>query len=200
MKNSLENSVTNEYNRILAIKGLVFETADLVYDMMNVPFHAFTKFLALKKNREDNGTAIVLRDLEGNFILAGIVKYHEPEREDQAGNWSYEYTFNEEDIKESTNYNVTDSSFIEVLQLIAIKHNLTITEMDFAIDLVLSFFTALINVLKQNASSSEECEIEHDGYFVAVSVVENDEVLLSLTPDGAMKRLIKDDTTLEETI
>ena len=65
-------------------------------------------------------------------------------------------------------------------------------------DLVVSFFTALQNVLEQNVTPTEECEIESEGFFVAVAAVEGDEKVYNIIPSGEMKRLIKDDSTLEE--
>lgn len=170
---------------------------EIINDMMRVPVHAFSKYLGLKKNREDNGTSLVLRDEKGNFIIAGVVKYHAPEKEDQAGNWSYEFTFNEEDIKETHQYIVTDAAFMEVLAAVGRTHQCIITDMEFAIDLVIGFFTALKNVLEQNVTPTEEFEIESEGFFVATAAIEGDEKAYSLVPSGEMKRLIKDDSTLE---
>ena len=196
MKTTLENAMPIEYNRVLALRGLTLES-DLIDDVMKVPVHAFSKYLGLKKNREDNGTSLVLRDEKGNFIIAGVVKYHAPEKEDQAGNWSYEFTFNEEDIKDTHQYIVTDAAFMEVLSKVAINHQVVITEMEFALDLIIGFFTALKNVLEQNVTPTEEFEIESEGFFVATSAIEGDEKVYSLVPSGEMKRLIKDDSTLE---
>lgn len=197
MKLTIENALPTEYNRVLSLRGLVLE-AEIINDMMKVPVHAISKYLGLKKNRnDDNGTALVLKDEKGNFIVAGVVKYHKPEKEDQAGNWSYEFTLNPEDVKEAHQYTITDSSFMEVLQNVSTEHSVVITDMEFAFDLVISFFTALKNVLEQNVTSTEECEIESEGYFVATSAIEGDEKVISIVPSGEMKRLIKDDSTLE---
>ena len=198
MKTTIEKALPVEYNRVLSLRGLMLED-DVMGDMMKIPVHAFSKYLGLKKNRDDeNGTALVLRDEKGNFIIAGVVKYHKPENEDQAGNWSYEFTFDEEDVKEAHQYIVTDASFMEVLQNVAIEHSISITEMSFAFDLVVGFFIALKNVLEQNVTPTEEFEIEAEGFFVATAVIEGDEKVYSLVPSGEMKRLIKDDSTLEE--
>lgn len=196
MKTTIENALPVEYNRVLSLRGLMLES-ELINDMMKVPVHAFSKYLGLKKNRDDNGTALVLRDEKGNFILAGVVKYHKPENEDQAGNWSYEFTFDEEDVKEAHQYLVTDAAFMEVLQKVAVNHSVVITDMEFAFDLIVSFFVALKNVLEQNVTPTEECEIESEGFFVATAAVEGDEKVFSIVPSGEMKRLIKDDSTLE---
>lgn len=196
MKLTIENALPTEYNRVLSLRGLILET-DIMNDMMKVPVHAISKYLGLKKNRDDNGTALVLRDEKGNFMLAAVVRYHKPEKEDQAGNWSYEFTMNEEDVKEAHQYIITDAAFMEVLQNVSTEHSVVITDMEFAFDLVISFFVALKNVLEQNVTSTEECEIESEGYFVATSAIEGDEKVISIVPSGEMKRLIKDDSTLE---
>lgn len=196
MKTTIENALPVEYNRVLALRGLILEP-EIMSDMIKVPVHAFSKYLGLKKNREDNGTSLILRDEKGNFIIAGVVKYHAPEKEDQAGNWSYEFTLNEEDIKETHQYIVTDAAFMEVLSAVAISHQVVITDMEFALDLVVGFFTALKNVLEQNVTPSEEFEIESEGFFVATAAIEGDEKVYSVVPSGEMKRLIKDDSTLE---
>lgn len=196
MKVTIENALPIEYNRVLALRGISLEN-DLINDTMKTPVHAFSKYLGLKKNREDNGTSLVLRDEKGNFIIAGVVRYHAPEKEDQAGNWSYEFTFNEDDIKETHQYIVTDAAFMEVLKKVAVNHNIVITDMEFAIDLIIGFFVALKNVLEQNVTDVEEFEVESEGFFVATSAIEGDEKVYSLVPSGEMKRLIKDDSTLE---
>ena len=196
MKTTIENALPVEYNRILAMRGVKLED-EVMDDTMKVPVHAFSKYLGLKKNREDNGTALILRNEKGNFIIAGVVRYHAPEQEDQAGNWSYEFTFNEEDVKEAHQYVVTDAAFMEVLQAVATSHNIMITDMEFALDLIVGFFTAIKNVLEQNVTPSEEFELESEGFFIATSAIEGDEKVYSIVPSGEMKRLIKDDSTLE---
>lgn len=196
MKTTIENALPVEYNRVLSLRGIVLED-EIMNDTMKVPVHAFSKYLGIKKNREDNGTALVLRDEKGNFMLAGVVRYHAPEKEDQAGNWSYEFTFDEEDVKEAHQYVVTDAAFMEVLQGVATSHNIMITDMEFALDLIVGFFAAIKNVLDQNVTAAEEFEIESEGFFIATAAVEGDEKVFSIVPSGEMKRLIKDDSTLE---
>lgn len=196
MKQTIETALPLEYNKVLALRGLTLDD-NIMNDMLKVPVHAFSKYLGLKKNREDNGTALVLRDEKGNFIIAGVVKYHAPENEDQAGNWSYEFTFNEDDIKDAHQYIVSDTNFIEVLAETATSHNIVIKDIEFALDLMIGFFVSIKNVLEQNITAAEEFEIESEGFFIATAAVEDDEKVFSIVPSGEMKRLIKDDSTLE---
>ena len=193
-----KNALPEKYNQALALSGIFLEQ-DIMEDMIKVPVHAFSKYLGIKKNcNDENGTALVLRDEKGNFVLAGVVKYHKPENEDQAGNWSYEFTFDEEDIKNAHQYLVSDSSFIQLFSRVSINYSLAIKDEKFITDLVYAFFVALKNLLEENVSPTEEFEVELEGYFVASSAIEGDEKVFSLVPSGEMKRLIKDDSSLEE--
>ena len=192
-----KNALPEKYNQVLVLSGIYLEQ-DIVEDFMKCPVHAFSKYLGIKKNSSDeNGTALVLRDVKGNFVVAGVVKYHKPENEDQAGNWSYEFTFNEEDIKDTHQYLVSDASFIELFSKVALNYSLALKDPKYITDLVYGFFAALKNLLEDNASPTEEFEVEMEGYFVASSAVEGDEKVYSLVPSGEMKRLIKDDSSLE---
>jgi hypothetical protein len=51
--------------------------------------------------------------------------------------------------------------------------------------------------LEANAKDGEEFTVEHEGYFLATAAVEDGVVEKSFLPDGAMKRLIKDDAATE---
>lgn len=198
MKTTIENALPLEYNRVLSLRAMTLED-EVMTDTLKIPVHAISKYLGLKKSREDeNGTSLILRDEKGNFIIAGVVKYHAPEKEDQAGNWSYEFTFNEEDVKNTHQYLVTDAMFMKVLQETATAHNISIVHTDLALDLMIGFFESIKNVLNQNVTATEEFEMESEGFFIATAAVEDDEKVFSIVPSGEMKRLIKDDSTLED--
>ena len=50
----------------------------------------------------------------------------------------------------------------------------------------------------EEAIANETVDIELKGYAVFSVSVENDEKVFAVTPDGAMKALIKDDSALED--
>ncbi len=89
-------------------------------------------------------------------------------------------------------------SFIQLFSRVSINYSLAIEDEKFITDLVYAFFVALKNLLEENVSPTEEFEVELEGYFVASSAIEGDEKVFSLVPSGEMKRLIKDDSSLEE--
>ena len=55
----------------------------------------------------------------------------------------------------------------------------------------------LVQVLDAEAVANDTVDIELKGYATFSVSVENDEKVFAVTPDGAMKALIKDDSALE---
>ena len=56
----------------------------------------------------------------------------------------------------------------------------------------------LKDFLDQNAVEGSTFELKHDPYFVATVDVIDGEKVMSFIPDGAVKRLIKDDDSSSE--
>ena len=54
----------------------------------------------------------------------------------------------------------------------------------------------LIGVLDRESNDTEQVDIVLEGYFVASAAVEAGEKVLAITPDGAMKKIIKSDVAL----
>ena len=190
--------VIPEYTHLLQTKFVFIDREDVLKDLLKIPVHAIAKYLGLKKSRQDeNGTALAVREDDGTLIIAGVVKYHKPEKEDQAGNWSFEFVFEEEDIKDAHTYLIIDTSFEEILQKVSIEHRVGINNKQYASVLITCLFNAIKNTLRANVTPTEEVEIECEGYYTAIASVEGDEVVLALLPSGEMKRLIKDDSYLE---
>lgn len=167
----------------------------VIYDTV---IKAMTDFLSQVKSKE-NKTALAIKDLKGNLVLAGIVTYHKNENEEMPGNWSYELTFNEEDLEGSKVSLSTDPHFQKVF--CKTLENLYSLLLDDALAMQ-PVIEEGMNVLKQwldtNAKETEEISVEQPGFFVASISVENGEKVIAIVPDGAMKRLIKDDSALEE--
>lgn len=154
--------------------------------------------LALTKSK-DIKTAVAIKDLKGNLLLAGVVNYVPNENEDMPGNWNYVFTVDEEDIKEANVIDSGDTRFQKVFARTA--YDLYHIEFFGGIYIQTALETA-VNTLMQwldvNASETEEIEVQEEGYFLASVVVEGGEKVISIVPDGAMKRLVKDDSALEQ--
>ena len=192
-----ETSIPANFSQVMTTIGRRVEPdrVGIVYDTLLM---AMSDFLAQVKSKE-NKTAIAVKDLKGNLLLAGIVNYHKNENEDMPGNWSYELTFNEDDLNGCNVSLSTDPHFNRVfLKTLENLHGLLLDD-----PIVMQpMIEEGINVIKQwldvNAKENEEVSVEHPGFFVASVSVENGEKVYAIVPDGAMKRLIKDDSALEE--
>lgn len=173
-------------------------TLEEVLATYQITTFAFAEFLGLNKSKS-NPVALVVTDLKGEFKLGGLITYHPNEDENEPGNWSYVMTFNETDIPKNANvFNVTDIQFQRIWNQTG--DNLHEMQVKNPMDLQGIIEEAAIMLkhwLDENAKDKEEVTLELPDYFVATVRVENGEKIFSITPDGPMKKLIKDDSALE---
>ena len=186
--------------------GYAFGGDDIPERMLKSFIAATSVYLGKVKVSDPNvASALVLTDESGNFEFAGIVEYHEnEENKDEPGNWSYVLTLNEEDLtdlentKEVKKYLYGDDAFKVILDKVAYD----IGGIEFHKD---SFMYAcckilvetIVQVLDAEAVANDTVDIELKGYVTFSVSVEGDEKVYAVTPDGAMKKLIKDDAALE---
>ena len=186
--------------------GYAFGGDDIPERMLKSFIAATSVYLGKVKVSDPNvASALVLTDESGNFEFAGIVEYHEnEENKDEPGNWSYVLTLNEEDLtdlentKEVKKYLYGDDAFKVILDKVAYD----IGGIEFQKD---SFMYAcckilvetIVQVLDAEAVANHTVDIELKGYVTFSVSVEGDEKVYAVTPDGAMKKLIKDDAALE---
>ena len=186
--------------------GYAFGGDDIPERMLKSFIAATSVYLGKVKVSDPNvASALVLTDESGNFEFAGIVEYHEnEENKDEPGNWSYVLTLNEEDLtdlentKEVKKYLYGDDAFKVILDKVAYD----IGGIEFQKD---SFMYAcckilvetIVQVLDAEAVANDTVDIELKGSVTFSVSVEGDEKVYAVTPDGAMKKLIKDDAALE---
>ncbi len=155
-------------------------------------------FLRIVKNK-NAGAAVVFDNAKGEMILAAVVKYNDNDTGEGSGNWNYFFTFDKKDIEGMTTYSVNSTQLQSAFNDRAFESY----NASFPTTIVLSqyavlFASLLSEFLEANASDSEEFTVEHEGFFVATSAVEDGVVVKSMIPDGALKRLIKDDAATEK--
>ena len=194
-----ESSIMVNYVKNINEKGvgLVDEKNDTL-DIYKGLFTSISDFLGQVKNKKEK-MALSINDLKGNLKLAAIVAYHpNEENEELPGNWSYEFTTDANDIEGIQTYQSTDPQFQQVLARVLHKsYSITIKNAIYSQVLIFAAITTLLDWLDVNAKEGEEVSIELEGFFVASVAIENGEKIISIVPDGAMKRLIKDDSALE---
>ncbi|MGL5750093.1 MAG: hypothetical protein ACRCXT_06170 [Paraclostridium sp.] len=184
-----------------AVQVALTKDVDITTDQAKYTYEAVIKamsdFLGQAKSR-DHKTAIALNDLKGNLVVAGVVTYHKPETEGAEGNWSYVLTFDPTDLQDAKVHLVTDPHFETVFdKVMRQSYGLAVGYILQLCPTMIELFNVLKHWLDINAKDNEEVELDHPGYFKATVVVENGEKILSITPAGEMKVLIKGDAALE---
>ena len=176
--------------------GTLLEPTD-VLRIVETVVAGSSDFLAQVKSK-DAGVALTFDNTKGEMIMAAVVVYNENEDGDGQGNWNYFFTFDPKDIEGMRHYQI---SLTQVHSVIA-RRGYELCRIRFATPNLITeysviFATLMREFLETNAKDGEEFTVEHEGYFLATSAVEDGVVEKSFLPDGAMKRLIKDDAATE---
>lgn len=192
-----ETSIPNNYSMNIRNDARMDITPDDVEMLYNVLFASFSEFLAQVK-KKDKTIALVMEDLKGNFLMAGIINYTENENKDMPGNWTYEMTFDADDIKNvDVTYKTTDTQYEVVVANTAYRvSSIRFASPTYVHDIIITAVKTLQKYLDENASETETKEVELPGYFTATVTVKNGKKKMAITPGDAMKRLIKDDAGL----
>lgn len=163
-------------------------------------FLAIGDFLRGVKKKKAK-TCLVVSDIAGDFIMAGVVEYNESEDKESQDNWNFYFTFNEEDIKDATNKHVsTETPFKVVLGKRLAENSLKISESEYIDPMVCMLCNKISSFLDQNAKKDEEVELVLDEIFIATVAIEDDKPVKSLLPGGEVKYLIKDDASTEKDV
>lgn len=192
-----ETSIPANYSMDIRNKARMDIDKEEVEKLYDILIGSFSTFLSNVKAK-DKSVALVMEDLKGNFKFAGVVSYHENENKDMPGNWSYELTFDEADIKDiPVVFKTLDTKFEVVVADVAHKlHKMKIASPTYIHDIFIVCIDVLLKYLDENATEAETKEVELPSYFVAsVSVVDGKKEM-SIVPGDAMKRIIKDDAAL----
>ena len=176
---------------------------NIIWEAINVnPFYsglfaAMGEFLSIQKNTEKK-SALVIKNIKGDFLMAAIISYHvteeETSEETTPDNWYLAFTTFEEDIKDiECVYSSNDLSFQTVLSTcLHSLYGIRFVFPQYIHTLIVTAIESLINWLDANAKADEVTEIECEGYFVASVAVEGDEKVIAITPSGELKKLIKE--------
>lgn len=188
-------------------KGFTFRDDDMPERIYKAVIAAVSTYLGkVKVANPEQAVSLVLTDINGSFKFAGIVEYHENENnKDEPGNWSYVLTFNEEDLesvskkRDLKKYLFGDDAFKNILDTVAYDvASIQFEHSRYMYDACLIAVDTLIGVLDKEAKENEVVDIEMPGYFVASVAVESGVKVFSITPEGAMKELIKGDIDLDK--
>lgn len=182
----------------MTTNGILWDT-EATEPLYKSIFLSMARFLGMTKKKNELGVSLIYRDIKGNFILAGIVKYHEPESEETEtpGNWSFEITTNEDDVKGTQEHSSQDEYYKAIfLDTAKEKFRFHLIHPHMYVPLISIPLQTLVDWLDKNAISATPVDIELEGYFLASAGVENDTKQIGIVPDGEMKHIIKNDADL----
>lgn len=186
-----ETTLIGNFIQEARVKSMNITLTDAI-EIIQTTIAATSDYLSQVKSKDEK-TALVFEDIKGNMIAAGIVEYVEGE-DGNPGSWAYYYSFDEKDIEDAKKFSIYSSGPKQIYTNRAFDdYRMKFTSPDFIAQLVTIFMEVFVDFLDQNANENNKFSVEHEGFFVATVEVVDGEKVMNLIPDGAMKRLIKDD-------
>lgn len=173
-------------------------------------FSAFASFLGMVKNK-DTTTAVVIKDIYGEFCFGAFVQFHKSEEEGtDEGSWTLNYTFDKNDIEDS--WKVYD--FAEDMEVANNFYTVAYTKygMGFATqpkddnnakpegsaqDLVTIIFNMIKEYMRANITIDPQLDIT-DIATLTAAVADDNSVVIGIEPSALMKQYVKDDADIKE--
>ena len=208
-KNFEETGMKQAYTINLSAIGYKFREDDIPERLIKSFIASVATFLGkVKITSANEAVALVFSDMAGNFKMAGIVEYHEnKENNDEPGNWSFVMTFNEDDvtdlekIKSVKKYLCGDNAFRDVFDKVAYDiGGVEMQHSSYIYNTCMTLIDTFLEILDAEAVEGETVDIEIPGYCTLSVETSNDDKTFAITPDGAMKVLIKSDVALDKNI
>lgn len=193
-----ETSFSAQFRRNLENKYRISWLEDLVPPMMRTIFQSIAEMLLSKRNKEAGKNAFKICDFKGNFIIAGILSYHQATEEGEKGNWNLELTAYPDDIKGMIVDDNFNSEYITTIyNIFQANTNRKFKSPDFMHQVVSEAILTLIEFVKSNVPRDGSVySVEIPDYVEVASAIENDEIVISITPGAIIKQAIKDDVVV----
>ena len=172
-------------------KGLPVQLTDAI-EFIQTVIAGTTDYLSQVKSKNEK-TALLFSNIKGDMVVAAVVEYVDGE-DGNPGSWYYSYTFNKDDTKDCKVYDIYSAGPKQIIANRGVgDYRLRVKSPEYISQLGTLFFEILYDFLDQNAVEGEKFTLEHEGFFEASVEVVDGEKVMSFIPDGAIKRLIKDD-------
>ena len=178
---------------------LSFDIAwDAIPKLLDVLVTGVTEALADIKSKEFP-VAFSFRESNDTFIAAAIVQYIPNEDKNNPGSWNYTWTFYEDDIPGNCRIvSAYDAEFVSYFRAYGhTKWRMIFEESTFAGDIFRYILSVIKKWLDDHASDVEETGVKLEGVVQFRVVVEDGEKVFAIEPEGEIKQLIKDDSSIE---
>lgn len=173
--------------------------ADLTDAVGDIVFTGVASLLGATKNREFP-VAFVFEQNNGDFVAAAIIQFMKNEDDkSKPGSWDYSWTWYKDDVPENARIQkINDPQYTPYFRGVSQgKYGMAFRDTAAVVEVTRFFLEQVKKWLEENASETEEVGVEQEGVFQATVAVENGEKVFSLVPEGEVKKLIKDDASIE---
>jgi hypothetical protein len=191
-----ETSILEDYSKVLAKNCITLGPSITPY-IATVLFDGVSRCLGAIKN-QNKPKAIIFRSMDHSFLAGAKVEYIAGD-DPTSSRWDYVWTFYEKDLEGA---DIIDASSNSMILTYFESSGINLYKMKFAgADTCATMMALLVEMIKkwltENAVEGETTGLELEGAFRAIVTKKGEELEYGLIPDGEMKRLIKDDTALE---
>lgn len=176
-------------------------------------FGSITEFLGKVKDTTKR-VGIVVEDEKGVFQFGAYVDYNKVGEDDEAGSWSYVFTFDPNELTDAKTYRTSNDEFKQIAVYVAVKSygyafiydegsNDEASENNQKKEIVFSIIAAAAKAVRiwveENSISVDPRSTEIEGMVIIEAALSDDgnEKVFSITPSGALKNAIKDDCMVE---
>lgn len=188
-----ETPIPENFTKSLLTKGLDFPTPH-TFKIGAVILDATARCLGSIKSKE-KPQAVVFRQMNNNFICAGVVEWVERGEDDPDkldGSWSFTWTFEESDLKNCNCVNASDSLVVPFFEMVATKTFSFAFQNNSTMTTIITFLEMLITFMRDTSNSSgDDVRIELPSFFVALCEKVDGEFKLGLEPNATVTALIK---------
>lgn len=168
--------------------------------LYRVLFSSMATFLKTVQTKTNKKTVLSLKDSNGQFKVAAIMIYHESEGEsdDDKGNWTLDFTFDEKDTADA---DMTYDSHCDAFYIVACKEchsimNGRFQNQEYCGNVFCEAITVLTDWLDTNAKADETVEVILPGVFEATVGIEKGKKVMGIVPGEIIKQMIKSDDIL----
>lgn len=195
--NLFETTLPQNYSKDLFENFNYDLAADHTDKVFYILFNGASEILSTIKSK-DRPAAVTFETINNTFVAGALVQL----LVDEATNtekWNLVWTFDESDLPDNTfRVTVKDAQTHPYFRAVAgDKYGMKFTDASCLITLLTDALVQLKKWLDENAAENKEVSIEIEGICQARVAVENGEKVFAIEPDGLVKKLIKDDASIE---
>lgn len=196
-----ETSIIQEYTLVMGERYEVNWPAARTPGLYRTVMYTIAAILKNYKSKSKR-IGFKLKDKNGEFKFGAILNYHAPEEgdneDDDAGNYTLEFTFYEDDM---TDLDAVYDNYSDIFIMCSNKYahdimNGKFCSAEYCNILFIEAINVLYKFLDVNASESEDVSVVYKSIFTATVTVEDGKKVFSIVPGEVIKQFIKGDSSL----